>query len=164
MAKGALKDALAPELAKPREIGEQIDHAHREEHAPRLDGARRRAHGERRSFPLALDGLNRVVTQGDRLVDPELLPADAAELGGRRAVARDEIVELLRRGVAGRARVEEHDAPAGAPAGERGAQACGATSHDDDVVRLGFSHEEQGGCSLPSPVGRGLARDRRIFG
>lgn len=64
----------------------------------------------------------------------QLLPADAAKLGRRRAVARDEVVELLRGRIASRPEVAQEHAPAGSPERERSREAGRAASHDDDVV------------------------------
>ena len=77
------------------------------------------------------------------LVRGELLAGDRAQLRRRRAVAGDEVVQVVGGVVAVPARVEHHHPAVHAPEGERRLQTGGSTAEDDDVVVV---------CNMVPPV------------
>jgi hypothetical protein len=128
----ALEDRARPQLAEAVDREHLIDHSGREEDAARPHDSSLQRHLERSAR--ARDRQDPCITHLYARVLPELVATDAPELTGRRAVARDEVVEVLRCGVPSRPGVTQQDTLARDPERERSGEARRATSNDDDVV------------------------------
>jgi hypothetical protein len=135
----ALVDRAPPQLAAAVDRQHVVDHAGAQQHAARGDRlARRQRHAERAAA--ARDRRHADVAHVDVRVARELLAPGAAKLVRRRAVAGDEVVDVLGGGVAARPGVAQQDALAGARERQRGGQPAGATADDHDVELRSVTH------------------------
>ena len=133
MAVRTLKDRLTPECEKALELRQLVDHARAEQHAPRLHVTARQ--GSVEVAALAANRLDPRVAHLDVRVPLELRPRHGPKLRWRRAIAADEILHVLRRGVAWRSCVtQEHVFPP-ATEGERRGQPRGATADNQEHRR-----------------------------
>ena len=129
-----MEDAAAIELAEPGDVRQVVDHAGGDQQPPR---GQLLTVGEADREPLigpARGAGDFDVAQLDRVVAPQLLARDPQEFARIDAVAREESVHRVRRGVARLAGVADEDAPPAAAENQRRAQSGGAGPDNDDVV------------------------------
>src|SRR5690606_7820448 len=108
VAKGALEDGPTPEPVEARDGEHLVDHAGREEDAPGRDGSAGKRHPER--VAVASDRGDGLVAELHARIGRELRAADAAKLLRRRAIARDEVLDVLCRRVPARPAIAEDHA------------------------------------------------------
>src|SRR5690606_8072463 len=129
----ALEDRVTPELAEAFEGEHLVAHAGAQEDATRFDELTFQIDAER--APRPRDGADAHVADLHVGVALELLASDAPKLVGRRAVARHEVVDVDRGGVASRSAVTEQHPLARPPEREGRGETGGPSSHDDHVVK-----------------------------
>jgi hypothetical protein len=129
----AMKHASSIQRRESLDVGNVIHHTGREQQfaAPRTRTVAERdlkSVGQR-TRPGGGEPLHR-----DRVVGHELFESEASQLVRRLAVACQEAVQRMRRGVARAIGVDEEHATTAAAEDKCGTQTCGSAAHDDDFV------------------------------
>jgi transcriptional regulator with XRE-family HTH domain len=129
----AMDDATTPLLGHARDVGKLVDQSRGRDHATTRDDAPAR---EGDAEPTAV-GIRRDRRRGvvDDLgaVAADLRASDGQELRWRPAVVAEVGVHVGGGRVAGLARIDDEDRPAGPGQLQRGGEPGGSTAHDDDI-------------------------------
>src|SRR5690606_35752026 len=157
VAVGAVDGGAPPRPGEPRDAGQFVhDAGGEDQHARRHVAA---VGGGEAEAAVGARGTRHLGLADRAAVALDLGAAEAAEFGGRGAVAGEEAVAVGGRRVAGRARVEHDGAAAGAGQREGGAEAGGAAAHDGGVEGVG-GHGGGGEWTASTPRAPPGARSR----
>ncbi len=133
--------ASAPALAQAGQIGQHVDEAGGQQHAPG-SGAAAVGQGGAERPALAGDGRHFAVDHPHGGISLELGAADLPELGRQHPVARHEAVDGRRDGVARRAAVHEKHAAPGPPGDQGGGEPGRPTADDQQFDIVTHRHTE----------------------